>query len=111
MISHDFDAPYIEHDLGEVTAAFTQHTMNDGRGVVVRGRCPACKGDTTTEYMWGVPGSGTKGIFHKREREVPDVLRTEALYCECGYLHPHQPADPVFRGCGASWRVRTEEEQ
>jgi hypothetical protein len=108
MGAHDFDVQYVERDLGEVAAEFTQTTAPDGKGVVVKGKCPQCSGDTATEYSWGVPGTGSKGLFTKRAKEVPDVLRTEVLFCECGYVHPNQPADPVFLGCGASWRVRPE---
>lgn len=108
MGAHDFDVQYLERDLGEVAAEFTQTSTADGKSVVVKGKCPQCSGDTATEYSWGVPGTGTKGVFTKRAKEVPDVLRTEVLFCECGYVHPNQPANPVFLGCGASWRVRPE---
>lgn len=111
MGGHDFDVPYLEHDLGEVTAEFTQSADPGGKGVVVRGKCPQCAGDTVTEYSWGVPGTGTKGLFPKRAKAAPDVLATEVLFCECGYAHPNQPANPVFFGCGASWRLRPGADQ
>lgn len=108
MAEHDFTVPYLEDDLGEVPAAFTRQPAPDGRSVLVEGRCPRCHGHTATEYRRGVPGGGTKGLFSRsRVKEPPDVLATEVLFCECGYLHPNQPTDPVFLGCGASWRVVT----
>ena len=103
MTTHKFDVPYLEQDLGEVEVTFIQKNSADGR-VVVDGNCPRCEGYTATEYAWGVPGSGTKGILGGKPRQQ-DVLGSEVLYCECGYLHPNQPANPVFLGCGASWRV------
>ncbi len=109
--AHDFATVYAERDLGEVPADFSRRTGPDGRAVVVEGHCPCCRGRTATEFRRGVPGTGTKGVLSRLLHRTPaaddaDPLATEVLFCECGYPHPRQPADAVFVGCGASWRVR-----
>ncbi|MER7763155.1 hypothetical protein [Streptomyces sp. NPDC097619] len=118
--AHDFAVPYVERDLGTVVAVFAQ--AHHAAGVTVSGECPGCHGLTRTDHPFGLPGpeadpgSGPKGLRELLRRfgggggepepdSAEDVLATEPLFCECGYAHPGQPADPVFIGCGASWRV------
>ncbi|WP_416969242.1 hypothetical protein [Streptomyces sp. 4F14] len=31
--------------------------------LTLRGICPRCQGPTTSQYTYGIPGSGTKGLF------------------------------------------------
>jgi hypothetical protein len=104
-MTHDFDVPYREEDLGVVSGGFTQ-TAGE-HAIVVEGQCPRCHGHTKTEYPWLVPG--TKGRFSRLRRQVKplDMLSVEVLVCECMYTHPEQPAQPMFLGCGAQWRVRS----
>ena len=108
MPEHDFELPYHEHYLGEVEAEFTQGFDDASRAITVEGRCPRCHGHTASEYSWGTPGTGTKGLFplRRRQPEVPDLLHEGEHFCECGYPHPDEPAEPTYRGCGASWRVK-----
>lgn len=115
--SHDHDKPYAEDDLGEVAATdFTQQPAPNG-GVIVAGTCPRCHGRTRTEFQRGLPGTGSKGLFDwlsgggrhsSAETAEEDPLATEVHFCECGHVHPLQPADAAFLGCGASWRLRRQ---
>lgn len=110
--THDFTTAYREEELGPTTVPFTRRTAPDGHGVVVEGTCPRCRGRTATEYRYGPPGTGTKGLWTwlsgAGEQPADDaaVLVAEVHFCECGHPHPDLPADaPV--GCGASWRIIT----
>lgn len=103
-MTHDFDVPYRDEDLGVVSGGFTQ-TAGE-QVIVVEGNCPRCHGHTRTEYPWLVPG--TKGVFSrlKPQPKPVDMLSIEVLFCECRYTHPEQPAESTFIGCGARWRVQ-----
>ncbi|SFC47722.1 hypothetical protein [Streptomyces aidingensis] len=115
---HRFEERYAERDLGEVAGDFRQRSGPDGRSVVLEGTCPGCLGRSVTRIPRGAPGAGTKGLLGRfgRRREAreaeaePDLLETEVLFCECGYAHPEQPAEVAFRGCGAQWRVRPDDD-
>ncbi|MBT2490128.1 hypothetical protein J7E96_16705 [Streptomyces sp. ISL-96] len=112
---HRVDLDYAETSLGETDTRPTVQTSPDGAGLVVSAICPRCFGPTETEYRYGSPGTGVKRnirsrLAARRTRRPagpePDPVGSEAHYCECGHIHPGQPADLVFFGCGASWRVR-----
>lgn len=110
---HDTGLPYAETAIGEVPGAgFAAAPASDGNGVVFQGTCPRCGGPTTTVFRYGMPGLGTKGLRSwlagDRTRPVgADPLHSEAHFCECGHAHPGMPAEAVFVGCGADWRVRS----
>lgn len=108
---HDTTLAYTETYVGETAAPFSQRTSADGRRVTVTGACPRCHGPTSTHFPYGLPGTGNKSPWPFVRRAAtpapaPDVVTTEVHYCECGHPHPQLPAEPVFVGCGASWRVR-----
>lgn len=114
--AHDFDVTYAEQHLGDTTAPFTGRASADGLGVVVEGACPRCHGGTASEYRYGLPGTGTKGLWPRRSGgaegagapgSVAATLSRETHFCECGHPHPQLPGTAAFVGCGASWRVRT----
>ncbi|MEV5760384.1 hypothetical protein ACIQHU_31205 [Streptomyces tendae] len=110
---HEFALVYAEEDLGPVPASFTVTPSADSHGVVVEGVCPRCHGRTSTEYRYGAPGTGTKGLWSwlSGRQPVPDaqaeaaLLQREPLFCECGHPHADLPQDAPFTGCGASWRI------
>ncbi|WP_157167141.1 hypothetical protein [Streptomyces typhae] len=115
-VSHDFEIVYAEQDVDAATVSFTGRASADGLGVVVTGDCPRCHGSTASEYRYGLPGTGTKGLWSKltgTARTEPDpgsvteTLRQETYFCECGHPHPQLPGNAVFVGCGASWQVRS----
>ncbi|QNP73748.1 hypothetical protein IAG44_32670 [Streptomyces roseirectus] len=104
MPPHDHNIPYAETYIGPTATPFTHHT--DGRTLTLRGICPTCQGVTTSEYAYGIPGTGTKGIFSRSQPDPPETqLLAEFHYCECGHAHPQLPPDAPFIGCGASWKV------
>ncbi|WJV49957.1 hypothetical protein [Streptomyces flavofungini] len=103
--SHRFDTAYADTDLGEVSDEFTVGPSPDGH-TLVRGHCPRCHGRTTTEYRHGVPGTGTGAGTKGALASDAALLAQERHFCECGHPHPQLPANAVFVGCGASWRVR-----
>lgn len=112
--AHLVDLGYAESSLGEVEAAgFCVSPTPDGDGLAVRGTCPRCGGPTATTYRYGMPGLGTKGLrswfagARTRPAEAADPLHSEAHFCECGHAHPGMPAEAVFIGCGADWRIRS----
>ncbi|MFE1033881.1 hypothetical protein ACFW40_18490 [Streptomyces sp. NPDC058807] len=113
--THEFALPYAEQDLGRVAAPFTVNPSADGHGIVVAGACPRCHGRTSTEYRYGAPGTGTKGLrsWLAGRRPVPGLrvdaafLELEPQFCECGHPHADLPQDAPFTGCGASWRIGT----
>ncbi|MFF7165749.1 hypothetical protein ACFZBP_31005 [Streptomyces sp. NPDC008086] len=110
---HDFNATYLESYLGVAPNGFVRLTAEDGEGLRVQGTCPRCHGDTASEYRYGVPGTGTKGLFSALRRtpvaptqdDTHSLILREVHFCECGHPHPDLPADAPFVGCGASWRV------
>ncbi|MEU6917037.1 hypothetical protein [Streptomyces olindensis] len=114
---HDFGAVYVEAYVGVGTGHFVRRATADRQGVLVKGACPRCLGDTASEYRYGLPGTGTKGLLDRLRgahpaptgtEAIPDgaeVLLREVHFCECGHPHPGLPADAPFVGCGASWRV------
>ncbi|MEU6235938.1 hypothetical protein [Kitasatospora sp. NPDC047058] len=110
--AHEHALAYAEDDLGETPAAgFSQQPSPDGRAVVVEGTCPRCHGHTVTRFPLGLPGTGTKGLFdvltgRGAAAADEDPLAGEVHFCECGHAHPQLPADAVFVGCGASWRIK-----
>ncbi|MET8978470.1 hypothetical protein ABZX85_22920 [Streptomyces sp. NPDC004539] len=113
MSTHDHGTPYVETHVGETATPFTHHTSPDGETVTVQGICPRCQGPTASPHAYGLPGTGTKGIFSRRAATpaptpattLESVLLQETHYCECGHPHPQLPADVGFVGCGASWTV------
>lgn len=110
---HDHNKPYSEVDLGKLDApAFTQRSSPEGGGLIVGGLCPGCHGRTETEFRRGTPGTGSKGVLDWLTRQGPSVTEPEPLvgevhFCECGHAHPQMPADALFIGCGASWRIQS----
>ncbi|MFG2462161.1 hypothetical protein ACGFWE_34535 [Streptomyces sp. NPDC048523] len=113
--AHDFALAYAEEDMGPSAAPFVRTPSADGQGVVVEGLCPRCHGRTSTEYRYGAPGTGTKGVRawltgrHPAPAEDADadLLTRELHFCECGHPHTNLPQDAPFTGCGASWRIGT----
>ncbi|MDX3381614.1 MULTISPECIES: hypothetical protein [Streptomyces] len=107
MPNHDHDTPYAETDTGPAPTPFTHHTSPDGETLTLRGTCPRCQGPTASHYAYGLPGTGTKGLFGRRTPPpTPEsALLQEIHYCECGHPHPQLPPDVPFIGCGASWTV------
>lgn len=109
---HDHDLAYAEEELGELDLpGFVREDLPDGSGVLVRGACPRCRGRTQKPFRRMAPGAGTKGWWERLARRADgedeaDPLAGEVLFCECGHSHPGMPAEVVFVGCGASWRVR-----
>ncbi|MFF3331972.1 hypothetical protein ACFYWX_20815 [Streptomyces sp. NPDC002888] len=110
---HDFGTAYVETYVGVATGVFVRQTVDDGPGLRVEGTCPRCHGRTASEYRYGLPGTGTKGLLDRMRGGPPaapqgdadDALLREVHFCECGHPHPELPADAPFVGCGASWRV------
>ncbi|MFG2619709.1 hypothetical protein ACGFXC_19090 [Streptomyces sp. NPDC048507] len=113
--AHQAGLGYDESPLGEIEdTGFSVSPDGDGAGVTVRGTCPRCGGPTSTTYRYGVPGLGGKGLgdWFAGTRARPgapdrDPLYSEAHFCECGHAHPGMPAEAVFVGCGAAWRIRS----
>ncbi|HEY8983103.1 MAG TPA: hypothetical protein VIU15_26430 [Streptomyces sp.] len=106
MTTHTHDTPYAETHLGDTATPFTHHPSPDGDSLTLQGTCPRCQGPTTSQYAYGLPGTGTKGIFSRRQTPTPEsTLLQEVHYCECGHPHPQLPPDVPFIGCGASWTL------
>ncbi|MFG2605351.1 hypothetical protein ACGFT2_17650 [Streptomyces sp. NPDC048514] len=112
-IRHDFATAYSEDYVGVAPEEFVRSPTADGQGVRVAGTCPRCLGGTATEYRYGTPGTGTKGLLDRLRavrrapapQEQDSALLREVHFCECGYAHGGLPADAPFVGCGASWRL------
>ncbi|MEU3777008.1 hypothetical protein AB0F11_28160 [Streptomyces sp. NPDC032472] len=109
---HDVSLAYAETSLGDVAAGgFTTTPDPGGNSTTLSGTCPRCAGATVTVYRYGMPGLGTKGLrswlggARSRSAESEGPLRSEVHFCECGHAHPGLPAEAVFIGCGASWRI------
>ncbi|MET7611004.1 hypothetical protein ABZX97_07830 [Streptomyces seoulensis] len=99
--------------MGTAPNVFMRHRTEDQQGVRIEGTCPRCHGNTASEYRFGTPGTGTKGLADllrgvrpSREEEVESgALLREVHFCECGHPHPELPVNAPFIGCGASWQV------
>ncbi|MFE0535539.1 hypothetical protein ACFW20_16100 [Streptomyces nigra] len=113
LAGHNFDAAYRETYVGVAPDAFVRLGAEDNEGLRIQGTCPRCHGDTASEYRYGVPGTGTKGLLSllRGKPDVPSQDDAQALvlrevhFCECGHPHPDLPVDAPFVGCGASWRL------
>jgi hypothetical protein len=110
---------HIEHhralDYAETAAdrpadgRFTAEWSADGRNVIVSGPCPACDGQTATQFSVGIGGTkGLRGVRDPATRELPSPV---TLLCECGHAHADRPADAFDRGCGRYWWVYLPDDQ
>ncbi len=111
--AHEVSLAYSETSLGDVDGiGFTTTPGLEGNGTALSGMCPRCAGPTVTVFRYGMPGLGTKGLLRwlggvrSRAAEPTEPLHAEVHFCECGHAHPGLPADAVFIGCGASWRLK-----
>ncbi|MEU0004918.1 hypothetical protein ABZ079_11615 [Streptomyces sp. NPDC006314] len=110
---HVFSTSYAETYVGVAPEGFVRCSAGEAQGVRVEGTCPRCLGGTVSEYRYGTPGTGTKGLLDRlravRQAPAPQeqdaALLREVHFCECGHPHPGLPADAPFVGCGASWRL------
>jgi hypothetical protein len=72
------------------------------RGVTVSGPCPACGGQTATEFSPGIGGS--KGFRRPapRSQSLPSPM---TIFCDCGHKHAGRPPGALDKGCGRFWLV------
>jgi len=100
---HDNSLAYAETEAdSSVDGQFKVAWTIDGRTVTVTGRCPACGGQTATEFSPGIGGS--KGF--RKAVPQPQVLPSPVtLFCECGHAHADRPPDALDKGCGRFWLV------
>jgi hypothetical protein len=71
--------------------------------LTVTGICPRCGALTSMTFTKGTP-QGSKGLF-RRTSAPPDSTKFAVVYCQCGHVHAHRPADSPESGCGAYWPV------
>ncbi len=74
-----------------------------GGELTVTGICPRCGALTSMTFSKGNP-QGWKGLFRKIS-PPPESTKLAAVFCQCGHVHAHRPADFPESGCGAYWTV------
>lgn len=80
----------------------------EGATANLTGLCPACHGQTRTDFAGGIGSSKAfRGPKTWQAVMLPSPL---TLYCECGHMHEGRPPDAFDTGCGRYWAVFLKDE-
>ncbi|MDG4825051.1 hypothetical protein O7635_24650 [Asanoa sp. WMMD1127] len=91
---HDEKTPFRE--LSVTFAGSVEVLSRTSDQIRVRMRCPACRGSTEDDIVYGV--AGTKG----GTTTLP-LSGEQPFICACGYPHDGRPPEALDTGCGAYW--------
>lgn len=95
-MNHDTSISFLEREY-ELQTGFTT-SASDPKGVIVKGICPQCHGETKQTFTVGQPGVAVDKAAWADGEEA-------TVICACGAPHD-RPKDSDESGCGAYWSVK-----